>query len=215
MKNRDTYWRRYKIQETLYIGQWCLSPLQSRHLGTSSNSPNHHQLPHSIFLNLIDGLKSLLFQRWFSLGKVRSRKMLNLGCRGSESPGWFDVSLKNSTQDVMHEWAYEHRPCRDEATSHQLPIAAVFWIIWIVSVEECSSLMQNSMQIHCSTCSFECDGHTVHMLIQQRLPPPLTSTVQLSLFTHAHSSPLSSAARLHWCCANHFCYINNGWSFSG
>ena len=28
-----------------------------------------------------------------------------------------------------------------------------FWIIWIVSVEECSSLMQNWMHIHCSTCS--------------------------------------------------------------
>ena len=29
MKNRDIYWRRYKIQGTLYIGQWHLSPLQS------------------------------------------------------------------------------------------------------------------------------------------------------------------------------------------
>ena len=36
---------------------------------------------------------------------------------------------------------------------------------------------------------FECDNHTVHMLTQQRLLPPLTSTVK-SLFTHAHSSPL-------------------------
>ena len=65
MKNKDIYWRRYKIQETLYIGQWCLSPLQSRHLGTSHSSPNCHQLPHSILPNLTDGLKSLLFQRWF------------------------------------------------------------------------------------------------------------------------------------------------------
>ena len=29
-----------KIQEKLYIGQWCLSPLQSRHLGTSHSSPH-------------------------------------------------------------------------------------------------------------------------------------------------------------------------------
>ena len=36
---------------------------------------------------------------------------------------------------------------------------------------------------------FECDCHLVHMLTQQCLPPPLTSTVKLSLFTHAHSSP--------------------------
>ena len=44
---------------------------------------------------------------------------------------------------------------------------------------------------------FECDSHTVHMLTQQRLQPPLTSTVKSSLFMHAHSSPLSLAARLH------------------
>ena len=65
MKNRDIYWRRYKIQETLYRRQRHLSPLQIRHLGTSHSSPSHHQLPHCISLNLTDGLKSLPFQRWF------------------------------------------------------------------------------------------------------------------------------------------------------
>ena len=59
---------------------------------------------------------------------------------------------------------------------------------------------------------FECNGHTVHMLTQQNLPPPLTSTVKSSLFTHAHSSPLSLVARSHQCCANHSHYINNGWT---
>ena len=49
----------------------------------------------------------------------------------------------------MHKWALP----RDEAANHPLPIAAAFWIIQIVSVEKCSSLMQNLMQIHCSTCS--------------------------------------------------------------
>ena len=44
---------------------------------------------------------------------------------------------------------------------------------------------------------FECDGHTVHMLTQWHLLPPLTSTVKLLLFTHLHSSPLSLTARLH------------------
>ena len=43
----------------------------------------------------------------------------------------------------MHEWVH----CRDEAANHQLPIAAAFGIIRIVSMEECSSLTQNSMQI--------------------------------------------------------------------
>ena len=69
MKNRDIHWRRYKIQETLYIGQWCLSPLQSRYLVISHNSPNCHQLPHHVFLSLMDSLKSLLFQRWFWFGE--------------------------------------------------------------------------------------------------------------------------------------------------
>ena len=49
----------------------------------------------------------------------------------------------------MHELVH----CYDEAVNHQLPIAATFWIIQIVSIEECSSLMQNLMQICCSTCS--------------------------------------------------------------
>ena len=60
---------------------------------------------------------------------------------------------------------------------------------------------------------FECDGHTVHMLTQQCLPHPLTSTVKSSLFTHAHASPLSLVPRLPRCCANHSYYINNGWTF--
>ena len=59
------FWRRYKLQETLYTGQGCLSPLQRRHLGTSHSSLNRHQLPRRIFLNFIHGLKSLRFQRWF------------------------------------------------------------------------------------------------------------------------------------------------------
>ena len=54
-----------------------------------------------------------------------------------------------------------------------------------------------------SLSHFERDSHTVHMLTEWCLPPPLTSTVKSSLFTHVHSSPLSLAARLHWCHANH------------
>ena len=71
------------------------------------------------------------------------------------------------------------------------------------------------MQICCSTHSshFECDDHTVHIFTHWCLP--VTSTEKLSLFTHAHSSPLSLAARLHRCCTNHSHYNNNGWTFSG
>ena len=144
-------------------------------------------------------------------GKARSRSVLNLGCRGAESPGWFNVSPKNSAGDVMHEPAR----CCDEPANHPLPTAVAFWIIWIVSSEKCSRLMQivcRSVALHVS--HFECDSHTVRMLTQQHLPPPLTSTVKLSLFTHVHSSPLSLAASLHRCFANCSCYINNGWTFS-
>ena len=49
----------------------------------------------------------------------------------------------------MHEWVCYH----DEAANHQLPTAVAFWIIQIVSTQECSSLMQNLMQIRCSTYS--------------------------------------------------------------
>ena len=83
------------------------------------------------------------------LGKARSCRGLNLGCSGAESPGWFDVSAKNSAQDRMHERAH----CCDEAANQQLSIAVAFWIIQIVSSEKCSSLMQNLMQIFCSTHS--------------------------------------------------------------
>ena len=57
--------------------------------------------------------------------------------------------LQKTRTNVTHEWVC----CHDEASNHQWPVAAAFWIIWIVSVEECSSLTQNLMQIHCSTCS--------------------------------------------------------------
>ena len=66
-----------------------------------------------------------------------------------------------------------------------------------------------------SLSHFKCDTHTVHMLTQWRLPPPLTSTVKSSLFTHAHSGLLSLVARVRQCRTNCSGYINNGWTFSG
>ena len=123
------------------------------------------------------------------LGEARSCRAPNLSCRGAESPGWFDVSPRNSAQDVVHEWA-----CCDEAANHQSPIAAAFWIIWIVSVEECSSWTQNLTQIHCSTrsvilnvtatqytCSLN-DVYQPHWLVQ---------------WSH-HCSPMSIAVHFPW-----------------
>ena len=89
------------------------------------------------------------FKGDFSFGKSQKLQGSRLGFRGAELPGWFDVSPKNSAWEFMHELTF----CCDEAAHHQLPIAAVFWIIWIVSVKECRSIMQNLMQICCSTHS--------------------------------------------------------------
>ena len=159
------------------------------------------------------------------LGKARSHRAPNLGCSGAESPGWFDVLPKNSARDVIHELVC----CHDKDANQQLPRAAAFWIIWIVSVEEClscSSLMQNLMQIYCSTrsvisnvtvtqySSTHSRYHSTHTLTQGCLLAPLTSTVKSPLFTHVRSSPLSLAARLHSCCTNHSHYISNCWTFS-
>ena len=47
-----------------------------------------------------------------------------------------------------------------------------------------------------SLSHFECNVHIVYMLTQGHLPPPLTSTVKSSLFTHVRSSPLSVSSKL-------------------
>ena len=73
----------------------------------------------------------------------------------------------------------------------------------------------NADSLFYSVSHLECDDHTIHMLTQLCLPPPLTSTMKSPLFTHAHSSPLSLAAKLYQCCANSTCYINIGWTSSG
>ena len=67
MKNTDIYWRRYKIQETLYVGQWRFNPLQSRHLGTSHSSicwlqPIHVQ--HSQVSYLLQAFHSVDHFQW-------------------------------------------------------------------------------------------------------------------------------------------------------
>ena len=130
------------------------------------------------------------------LGKARSHRSPNLGCMGAESPGGFHVSPKNSTWDVMPEQA-----------------DTLSWWSCQSSVAHSCSLLNHPNSFHRGMFKlnvkfdadllvyllshFECDGHTVRMLTQWRLPPPLTSTVKLSLFPHVHSSPLSLVVRLH------------------
>ena len=110
---------------------------------------------------------------------------------------------------MVHEQAH----CCDKAANHQFPIAAAFWIIWIVSAEECSRLIQNLVQICCCACSVILNVMATQYTCSLSGVCHPHCTVKSSLFMHVHSSPVSLAARLHWCQANHSCYINNGWTF--
>ena len=108
---------------------------------------------------------------------------------------------------MMHEWAHHH----DKAANHQLPIAVAFWIIQVVSMEECSSLMQiwcrfGALLAHLNVMAtqYTCSLNRVSC-------PPLISTVKSSCFKHVHSRTLSLGSRLHLCHANGSHYINNGW----
>ena len=94
-----------------------------------------------IFLNLIHGLKSLPFQRWFWFWEKPEVTGCQIWVVGLLSHLWDLMFHKKTAWDVMHEQVC----CHDEAANHQLPIAVTFWIIPIVSTEECSSLTQNSM----------------------------------------------------------------------
>ena len=71
MKNRNIYWRRYKIQETVYVGQWHLSPFQNRQLGNSHGSLSRHQLPHHIAFSWISSMvwNLFYFKGEFSFGE--------------------------------------------------------------------------------------------------------------------------------------------------
>ena len=158
MKNRDIYWRRYSIQGTLYIGQWYLIPFKDLTQLSQLPSAALSCFPESHRQSEISSVSKVIF----ILEKARSWKVPNLSFREAKSPVLFDVLPKHSSRDVMHEWA-----CCPEAASHQLPMAAAFWIIQIVSAGECSSLTQNLMQMCCST----------HLLILMWQPHS----------THAHS----------------------------
>ena len=97
------------------------------------------------------------------LGKARSHRAPNLCCRGTESPGWFDV-LPKTLWDVMHEWV-----CfPDEAVNHQLPTNC--GLLNHLNCFHRGTLKLNTNfdadPLLYSLSHFECDGHTVHMLTQ-------------------------------------------------
>ena len=130
------------------------------------------------------------FKGNFSLGESQKYRAPNLGCRGAESPGWFGVSPKTSAQGMMLDWAC----CCDEAADHQLPITVSFSIIWIVLMEECSSLTKNLMQIHCCPCS-------------------VILNVTPTQYTCSHNSVYSSHWLVQWSChCSHMCIpVHSPW----
>ena len=146
------------------------------------------------------------------LGKVRSHRAPNLGCKEAES--W-------------EIWCFAKRLC----VRHDAWVGTLSWWSCQSPVAHSCGLLTHLNSYHrgmfklnakfdadsllYSLSHFECDSHTVHRLSQWHLPPPMTSTVKLSLFMLMHFSPLSLAARIHWCHANNSCYINKGWTFSG
>ena len=82
MKSRDIYWRQQKIQETLYIRQWYLCPLQSRHLGTSHSSPVAISCP-IIFCWISSTIWSLFsFKGDFNFGKSQKLQGAESGLYG-------------------------------------------------------------------------------------------------------------------------------------
>ena len=124
--------------------------------------------------------------------------------------GWFTWMIWCCTKNLWETWAWVGR--------------LSWWSCQSPVVHSCSllnhlkSFHEGILKLHAKydadflfylLSHFECDSHTGHMLTLQCLLSPMTSTMKLSFFTHAHSSLLSSGARLHWCHANHSHYINN------
>ena len=157
----------------MYIGQWHLSPLQSRHLGTSCSSSNCHQLPHHIFLNVTDDLKSLPFQRWrdLVLGKAGSHGVSNLGwvtwviwCFAKK------LCMRHAAWAGVVSWWSCQSPVAHSCGLLNHPNSFPGGMFKLNAKFDASSLLY-------FLGHFECNGHTVHMLTQWCLPPPLTSKV--------------------------------------
>ena len=88
------------------------------------------------------------FKGDFSFVKSQKSQAPKLGCRGAESPGWFDVLPKNCTTHDAWVGALSWWSC-------QSPVAHSCNLLNHPNsfVEEYSSLRQNLMQIRCSSSS--------------------------------------------------------------
>ena len=213
MKKQRRLLKKIQDTSTLYIGL-PLSPLQSGHLGTSHRSPNGHQLPCCVFLNLINCLKPLLFQRWFQFWE----KSEVSGCHI-----WAVVGLSHLGDLLLRQ-----KIC----TRHDVWIDTLSWWSCQSPVTHSCGLLShpNGFQrgmfklnakfdvdsLLYLLSHFECDSHTVHMLTQWHVPAhrPVQWSHHCSHMSISVPSPSPLTAMLHRCHTTCY-YINNGWTFSG
>ena len=164
----------------MYIGQWCL-PFKVGALGP------HTVLPITISCPVVFSWISLMvwnlfpFKGDFSFGKHQKSQIAKSGLYG----GWVTWVI----------WCFaKHPSMRHYAWAGML----VWWSCQSPVVHSCGLLNplnsfhggMSKLNIKFDADSllyllspFECDGHTVHMLTQCHLPPPMSSTVKSSLFT--------------------------------
>ena len=130
------------------------------------------------------------------LGKARSHRASNLGSRGTVT--WViwcfakKLSIRHDAWVVVLSWWSCPSPGAQSCSLLNHPNSSHRGTFKLHGKFDAGSLLY--LLSH-----FECDGHTVHMLSQWHLSPPLIGTVEMSLFTHAHSSSLTLAVRLHRC----------------
>ena len=207
----------------MYTGQWHLGPLQSRHLGTSHSSPSILALFKTLCKILCWNQLPIVFS-WISL------TVWNLFPFKGDFSFWKSQKSWGAKSGLCGDWVTWVICCFAKKL-HEAWAGMLSWWSCQSPVAHNLGLLNHPNSFHRGMFKlnaksdadsllyllshFECDGHTVHMLIQQCLLPPLTNTVKSSLFTHVHSSPLSLAARLHQCHTNNSRSINNGWTYSG
>ena len=118
-------------------------------------------------------------------GKARSYRAPNLGCRGAESPELFDISReKLCTSCDTWTVALSRWSC-------QSPVAYSCSLLNHLN-SFCGGMFKLNAKWDADSLlyllsHFECNSHTVHMLTQQHLLPPLTSRYCSCMHIPIHS----------------------------
>ena len=175
-----------KIQETLYIRQWCFSPLQNRYLGISHSSPSISSstvqntlrnpllwlpsaslsyFPESHWQSEISSLSKVILV----LGKAVSRRAPNLCCRGLSHLG--DLVF---CQKTLHKTWYMSRWAGTLLWwSCQSPVTYSYSLLNHLN-SFCGGMFKlnakfDTDSLFYSLSHLECNGHTVHMLTEHCL----------------------------------------------